>query len=73
MRHLGEIAANIALNLPRKMSDAELREIADERTERDLDDYELDWLVRRLKGYPAYEALPEEPEDSPQEQEPPLP
>lgn len=65
MRLLWGYAAGIAMELTGRKGDAELREIGDERTERDLSDYELDKLVRLVKEHPAYEALPEEIEESP--------
>lgn len=62
MRLLWKTAASMAMQMEKRLPDSEIREMGDERTERDLDSYELDKLVRLVKEHPAYQALPEIPE-----------
>ncbi len=54
------VAASVAMRTGRRVGDAELREWCDVETEGDLDDVELDRLVRLVKEHPAYQAIPGE-------------
>lgn len=69
MRLLWGFAADMAMRAERRMSAEELRQWGDEVTSQDLNDYELDKLVRLIREHPAYQALPELPEDPPPEAE----
>lgn len=59
MRLLRGVAATMAMRAKKRYPDSELRELADDLTEWELDSYELDKLVRLVKEHPAYNALPE--------------